>query len=206
MSLPILQTKLYVPRHQRQKNVIRRPRLTEKLTAGLEGRVTLISAPAGFGKSTLLSEWITGRQVPTESGAGTSPIAGEAPLLSPTHITWLTLDSDDNDPTRFLTYLIASLQKFGKEVGDVAWTLLQSPQPPAAKTILTILLNDLSLLVDEDTQPRPFYVFILEDYHVIAAQPIHEMLTFLIDHLPPHLHVIITTRRSNSAICKVACA
>jgi LuxR family maltose regulon positive regulatory protein len=187
MSLPLLQTKLYVPSHQRQKNVVPRPHLTEKLNAGLVGKVTLISAPAGFGKSTLLSEWSAALQVKLEADPATIPAISN-------HVTWLTLDSDDNDPVRFLLYLIASLQKFDSTVGETTWGLLQSPQPPAPKTILTILLNDLSRLAGEESQPYYRYVLVLEDYHEINAQPIHEILTYLIDHVPPHVHVIITTR------------
>jgi LuxR family transcriptional regulator, maltose regulon positive regulatory protein len=187
MALSILQTKLYVPRHQRQKNVVGRPHLMEKLIAGLMGKVTLISAPAGFGKSTLLSEWIAALRLRPEAEPATLSVASQ-------QVAWLTLDSDDNDPVRFLLYLIASLQKFDGNVGETAWPLLQSPQPPAPKTILTLLLNDLSLLADEESHPQPFYGLVLDDYHVIAAQPIHEIVTYLIDHLPPHLHVIITTR------------
>lgn len=193
MSLPILQTKLYAPRHQRQKNIVSRPRLTERLTAGLVGKVTLISAPTGFGKSTLLSDWI-GQIAELGMRRSESSSPPHSTFPTPHSIAWLTLDGEDNDPVRFLLYLIGSLQKFDSTVGAAAWGLLQSPQPPAPKTILTILLNDLSLLAVEGTQPRPVYVLVLEDYHEITAQSIHELLTYLIDHMPPHLHVIITTR------------
>jgi LuxR family maltose regulon positive regulatory protein len=91
-------------------------------------------------------------------------------------------------------YLIASLQKFADTIGETAWPLLQSPQPPAIKTILTILLNDLGLLTAADRHTNSFYVLVLEDYHVITAASIHEALTYFIDHLPPQIHVIITTR------------
>jgi LuxR family transcriptional regulator, maltose regulon positive regulatory protein len=187
MSLPILQTKLYVPRHQRPKNVVSRPHLTQKLLAGLLGKVTLISAPAGFGKSTLLSEWIAALRLnPAAAPALTPPISYQ--------VTWLTLDDDDNDLVRFLLYLIASLQKFDSTIGETAWPLLQSPQPPTPKAILTILLNDLSLVAPKGSQARPRDVLVLEDYHTITTQSIHEAVTFFIDHLPPHLHVILTTR------------
>lgn len=126
MSLPILQTKLYAPRHQRQNKVVPRPRLTERLSGGLAGRVTLISAPAGFGKSTLLSEWIHGFGLAMVGGHPASKIP------SPQYC-WLTLDDDDNDPVRFLIYLIAGLQKFDRTLGDTTTALLQSPQPPAPK-------------------------------------------------------------------------
>ena len=187
MSLPILQTKLYVPKHQRQRNVVARPQLMAKLDAGLAGRVTLISAPAGFGKSTLLREWIVASRSHFNGGARGEPTAIQ-------HVTWLTLDGDDNDPTRFFSYLIASLRMFDPMVGESAWSLLQSPEPAEPKTILTLLLNDLSVLVGEGQEPLQAYVLVLEDYHLVTAQAIHEALTYLIDNMPPHLHVIITTR------------
>ena len=164
-----------------------RPQLVTKLDAGLAGKVTLISAPVGFGKSTLLRQWIAaGRSRPEAAAIG----AAEADQ----HVTWLTLDSDDNDPMRFLSYLIASLRKFGPEVGECAWSMLQSIPPPAPKAVLTLLLNDLDLLAGEADGLRQAYVLVLEDYHVITAQAIHDALTYLIDNMPPHLHVVITTR------------
>ncbi len=191
MSLSILQTKLYASSPQRQKNVVPRPHLLDKLTGGLAGKVTLISAPAGFGKSTLLSEWLHNFAVLGFGGDVPTKTQNRKP--QDLQFCWLTLDNDDNDPVRFLMYLIASLQKFGKTVGETAWPLLQSPQPPAIKTILTILLNDLGLLADDD-HVHSFYVLVLEDYHVVTTASIHEALTYLIDHLPPQIHVIITTR------------
>jgi LuxR family maltose regulon positive regulatory protein len=198
MSLPILQTKLYAPRLHRQNNIVSRPRLKGLLMAGLVGKLTLISAPAGFGKSTLLSEWID------DLGSGISglELASTEETVHSQHpipkFCWLTLDGDDNDPVRFLMHLTASLQKFDSQVGQSAWPLLQSPGGlpggSAPKTILTILLNDLSRLVGEHSQPQYPYILVLEDYHAITAQPIHAIVTYLIDHAPPHLHVIITTR------------
>lgn len=194
MSLFLLQTKLYLPRRQRQKNIVPRPQLTAKLTAGLVGKVTLISAPAGFGKSTLLSEWIHDSGFETFAMELDSIATNPQSTISNQKFCCLTLDNDDNDPVRFLLYLIAAVQKFDSTIGATAWDLLQSPQPPVAKTILTLLLNDLSRLAVEGSQPRPVYVLVLEDYHEITAQPIHELLAYLIDYAPPHLHVIITTR------------
>jgi len=180
--------------------MVYRPRLTEKLAAGLTGKVTLIAAPAGFGKSTLLSEWMAEFASQGHAPHGHAPRAGGGTRahVSHTHVAWLTLDSDDNDPVRFLTYLIASLQKFAPTVGETATALLPTPgglaTAPAPKTLLTLLVNDLSLLASEDGPPGPPYVLVLEDYHAISAQSIHEALTFLLDHLPTHVHVIITTR------------
>ena len=190
MSLPILQTKLYVPKHQRQSNVVRRPRLLDRLDAGLAGKVTLVSAPAGCGKSTLVREWIL--ECRAQLGSGGQRTRRRA-MAAGRYVTWLTLDGDDNEPVRFLLYLIASLRKFAPTVGESAWSLLQSPEPPL-KTILTLLLNDVSLLASEGEHLHRAYMLVLEDYHVITAQPIHEALTYLIDNMPPQLHVVITTR------------
>jgi LuxR family maltose regulon positive regulatory protein len=129
-------------------------------------RLTLISAPAGFGKTTLLSEWAAGCGQP---------------------VAWLSLDDGDNDPARFLTYLIAALQKARPDVGKTALQMLHSPQPPPIETALTILINEIA-------ESSRSVALILDDYHLIEAQAIHDGLTFLLDRLPPQLHLIIVTR------------
>ena len=161
---PILATKLYLPRLR--PNVVSRPRLLERLNEGLHCKLTLISAPAGFGKTTLVSEWLAG---------GTRPAA------------WLSLDEGENDPTRFLTYLVAALQTLAPTIGEGVLTLLQSPQPPPPESILTALLNDLTTIKDQ-------FVLVLDDYHVLDAKAVDQALTFLVEHLPPHMHLVITTR------------
>ncbi len=164
MSTPILATKLYVP--PPRPNVVLRPRLIERLNAGLHRKLTLISAPAGFGKTTLVSAWATGCARPT---------------------AWLSLDQGDNDPTRFLTYLVAALQTIAPPMGTGVVGALQSTQPPPAESILTALLNDIA------TVPNDF-VLVLDDYHVIDARPVDSALTFLLEHLPPQAHLVMTTR------------
>lgn len=170
---PLLRTKLYVP--QTRPNWVPRQRLIERLNEGLQRKVTLISAPAGFGKTTLVSEWHA------------SPAGREVPLA------WLSLDDDDNDPVRFLTYLIAALETLPAEVGQStslgadAQALLRSRHRPPLKAVLTTLVNSLTNL------PADF-ALVLDDYHVIMAEPIHEAITFLLDHLPPRMHLVITTR------------
>jgi LuxR family maltose regulon positive regulatory protein len=160
----LLATKLFIPRPR--ANLVPRPRLTERLNAGLGRKLTLIAAPAGFGKTTLLSEWI-----PT----------------SPRCVTWLALDEGDNDPTKFWTYMIASLQELRSDLGAGALSLLQSPQAPPITSILTSLINDLSAF------PEAFAI-VLDDYHVIDFEPIHEALAFLLAHLPANMHLVLTTR------------
>jgi LuxR family transcriptional regulator, maltose regulon positive regulatory protein len=144
--------------------------------------MTLVSAPAGFGKTTLLSEWVNqkadGRRMMDEL---------KETDFHPSHVSWLSLDEGDNDPARFLTYLISALQLIQPTIGAGVLGRLQSPQPPPAESILTDLLNELTAI------PHPF-VLILDDYHVIDAKPIDHALAFLIEHLPPHMHLVIATR------------
>src|SRR5436309_15659063 len=125
MSTPILATKLYIP--PLRPNVVIRPRLIERLNEGLQRKLTLIAAPAGFGKTTLLSAWVAG--------------CGRA-------VAWLSLDEKDSDPTRFLTYLIGTIQTIAPAVGPSLLDALQSPQPPPTEFVLTALLNDITTLPD----------------------------------------------------------
>ena len=131
--------------------------------------LTLVAAPAGFGKTTLLAEW----------GAATS--AQGRP------ITWLSLDQSDNDPAFFWAYFIAALQKIQPGVGERALTMLQAPQPSPIKSTLATLMNEINAIGDD-------FALILDDYHVIEAQPIHSAIAFLLDHLPAQMHLIITSR------------
>ncbi|HEX6555912.1 MAG TPA: LuxR C-terminal-related transcriptional regulator [Ktedonobacteraceae bacterium] len=164
MSTPILATKLYIP--PLRAKVVSRPRLIERLNEGLYRKITLISAPAGFGKTTLVSEWVEGIERPT---------------------AWLSLDERENDLARFLTYLVAALQTIAAKIGEGVLGALQSPQPPPPEAILTALLNDLISIRDQ-------FVLVLDDYHVLDAKPIDHALTYLVEHLPPQMHLVITTR------------
>jgi LuxR family transcriptional regulator, maltose regulon positive regulatory protein len=161
---PILATKLYIP--PLRPNVVLRPRLIERLNEGLLRKLILISAPAGFGKSTLLSEWIEGLGQP---------------------VAWLSLDEGDNDPARFLAYLVAALQTIAANIGEGVLGLLQSPQPPPTESMLTALLNEIT------TIPNHF-VLVLDDYHTTDAEPVDQALAYLVTHLPPHMHLVIATR------------
>ncbi len=166
MSAPILATKLYIPppRH----GIVSRSRLIEQLNKGFTSghKLTLISAPAGFGKTTLASEWVAGCGRP---------------------VAWLSLDEGDDDPVRFISYLVAALGTIEAGIGEGLLAALQSPQPPQAETILTALLNEISLI------PRPF-LLILDDYHSIDSRPIDQSLTFLVEHQPSQMHLVIATR------------
>ncbi len=191
MSMPILATKLYIP--AQQPKTISRSHLIERLNEGLHqehsfGRkLTLISAPAGFGKTTLVSEWV---QQKDEAGGMKDEdhhIHPSSFISHPFKTAWLSLDEGDNDLTRFLIYFISALQTAVPEIGKGVMNALQSAQPPPTETILTILLNEITAVSSN-------ILFILDDYHVIDSQAIDSALTFLLDHLPPQLHLVITTR------------
>jgi LuxR family maltose regulon positive regulatory protein len=180
-SLNLLATKLYIP--QAQPTLVARPRLLERLRSGLTGKLTLITAPAGFGKTTLLTQGlgVGGWEL------GSSPANSQSPIPGPPQVAWLSLDPTDNDPTTFLRYLIAALQTIVPDIGATALALLRSPQLPPIDTLMTALLNDAIAL------PQAA-LLVLDDYHVITMAAIHQALGFLLDHLPPQLHLIIATR------------
>ena len=163
-GVPFLSTKLFIP--PARPNAVVRSRLIERLKVGLHGKLALISAPAGFGKTTLASEWAAGSEWP---------------------VAWLSLDEGDSDPLRFLSYLVAALQTIAEDFGAGVLGLLQSPQPPPMESILTALLNEIT------TIPGHF-VLVLDDYHVVDARPVDDALAFLLGHLPPQMHLAITTR------------
>src|SRR5579863_5169098 len=164
MPTPMLATKLYIP--PLRPDVVSRTRLIKRLNEGLHRKLILISAPAGFGKTTLVSEWLADCGRPA---------------------AWLSLDEGDNDPTRFLTYLVAALRTIAANIGDGVSGMLQSPQPPPPEAILTALLNDISTISDH-------FVLVFDVYHVIDARPVDHALTYLVEHLPPHMHLVIATR------------
>ena len=175
-AYPILQTKLYIP--PIRPELVSRPRLIERLNSGLHRKLTLVSAAAGFGKTTLVSEWVAGCQRP---------------------VAWLSLDEGDNDPTRFLTYLVAALQTLALSqvegiaanigAGVLAVLHASQPQPPSTESILTALLNEITTI-----PPGGHFVLVLDDYHVIDAKPVDNAVTFLLEHLPPQMHLVIATR------------
>jgi LuxR family maltose regulon positive regulatory protein len=166
-GIPLLATKLYIPKPRDGR--VSRPRLTQRLDDGLERKLTLVSAPAGFGKTTLLAEWLA------SSRAGGRPVA------------WVSLDPGDNDPTRFWRYCIAALQTILPGAGANALTLLESSQPPPIEPVVTILINDLTTIEND-------FTLVLDDVHVIDAQPVRGAIAFLVDHMPPRMHLVLASR------------
>ena len=164
---PLLMSKLSVPVPRR--TVVSRTSLSGRIEECLERKLTVVSAPAGFGKSTLLSTWVAA------SASGTRLVA------------WLSLDSRDDDPARFWRYFVTALSRLEPGCGATALALLDSPQAPRVVTMLTTVLNDLDAVAAEG-------VFVLDDYHLIASNDIHEGLGFLLENLPPQVHLVIATR------------
>ena len=202
MSAPLLTTKLYIP--PVRPNLVSRPRLIERLNAGLLSRrkLTLISAPAGFGKTTLLSEWIHSgvrsreyevRDREYQVGGVYKTLPTTYSVLPTPRFAWVSLDEGDNEPARFLAYFVAALQTIEANVGAGALGALQSPQPPPIEAVLTALINEIAAVSQGDHEGRP-YVLVLDDYHLVTAQPVHDALTFLLDHLPPQMHLVIAGR------------
>ncbi len=163
---PLLTTKLHPPR--RRRGLVPRPRLAERLDRGRDSTLTLVSAPAGFGKSTVLTEWLAAAAPEGRAGA------------------WLSLDARDNDPTLFWSYVVAALQTAVPEIGVAALASLRSPHasPDAA---LATLVNELAELPAE-------LVLVLDDYHVIDSPQVHDGLAFLVEHLPAQVQLVIAGR------------
>lgn len=164
MNTNILTTKLFIP--SPRPDHINRRRLLSRLENTLNRKLTLVSAPAGFGKTTLLSIWVSENDLP---------------------VAWLSLDTDDDDPAIFLRYLIAVLQSISSDVGHTSLSMLQSPQPPAMEATIAALINDLSQI------PQDF-ILLLDDFHLIEDQELHAAIIYLLDHLPPRMHLVIISR------------
>jgi len=169
MIQPLLTTKLLVPVN-RAKLVSRR-RLLETLDQSLTYKVTIISAPAGFGKTTLVGEWIKQRKIPT---------------------AWLSLDDNDNDPTRFLSYFIKALQTINTTFGETILEIIRSSQAQINEPLLITLINEFTLTVPDET------ILVIDDYHLVKKPQINEIINFLLNHLPPTLHIVIATRSDPS--------
>ena len=166
-SSPLLETKLFIPKPPR--GLVARPRLIERLDRGAESKLTLVAAPAGFGKSTVLAEWLAA--TPNEE----RPVA------------WLSLDQADNEPPSFWSYVITALQTVAPTVGVRSLAMLQGPQAPPIETVLATLINELSGVPDD-------IVLVLDDHHLVDAHEVQIGLGFLLEHLPPRIHLVIATR------------
>ena len=164
MSTALLATKFFAP--PRPAHDISRAFLIKRLDDGLSGKLTLVCAAAGFGKSTLVSQW-----------------AQDCPYPS----AWLSLDVEDRDPNRFLEYLVASLEVISQTVGSGLAALLRGSPPASAETVLTLLVNQLSKISGK-------LILVLDDYHLAESTAVNETLTFLIDHMPDQLHLVIASR------------
>lgn len=161
----LLKTKIYMPKARLP--LVKRERLHEKLSAGLSGKLSLITASAGFGKTSLVIDWLA---------------------ASGRKLSWLSLDAADSNPARFLTYLVASVQTASENFGSSLLEMVQADQLPAGDILMTSLINDLVAL-------KSPLILVLDDYHLIENPVIDEMLGFLLEHQPSQLHLIITTRQ-----------
>ncbi len=161
---PLLSTKFFIPKPRPE--LVSRTRLLDQLSDSLNRKLTLISAPAGFGKTTLISEWVE---------------------KNDKAVAWLSLDEDDCNLSKFLVYLVAAIQTVQSGVDKEELVLLQTPQSIPSRQILIDLLNQISSISDD-------FLLVLEDYHAIDSSEVDEALTFLLDNLPPCMHLIITTR------------
>jgi LuxR family maltose regulon positive regulatory protein len=166
VEMSLLTTKLNIP--PSQANLVARSRLIERLQECLSCNFVLISAPAGFGKTTLLSEWARQNQ----------------PRI---HTAWISLDEGDNDPIRFWDYFIAALKTLQPAFGESTLALLHSPQLPPVESLLTVLINELAVISSR-------FVLILDDYHLITAKPVHDGLTYLLERMPSKMRILMATR------------
>jgi LuxR family maltose regulon positive regulatory protein len=164
MEHPILLVKFYVP--QLKANLVTRPRLLTLLNEGLEKKLTILSAPAGFGKSTLLSDWLRNVKYP---------------------YAWVSLDKDDNDVVRFMKYFVNALQQLDPNIDNTVLDLLYSPQPMFHSAALTALINQIDNI-------KTNAILVLDDYHLISNQEIHQSIEYLLNYLPENFHLVISSR------------
>jgi len=161
---PLLATKLYIP--QPRPDLVQRTHLIDCLNFGIHQKLTLIPAPAGFGKTTLLSEWISQSEIP---------------------VTWISLDKGDGDAVHFMHYLVAALQSIQGNLGSAALSMLRSPQQPPIESIMINLIKEITDIPND-------FVLVFDDYHAIDTKKIHNLVEFLLDYLPEPMRLIIATR------------
>jgi LuxR family transcriptional regulator, maltose regulon positive regulatory protein len=160
----VLLTKLHIP--PPGDKIVHRPELYEKLNIGLSRKLIVVSAPAGFGKTVLLSDWIHQNKIPA---------------------AWFSIDDGDNDPVEFLSYIISGIQSIKKDFGQTALTLLKSPNEPGPESIAGLLINDI-IKIDQD------FLLVLDDFHLISNKEILKLVAFLLERIPGNIHIIILTR------------
>ena len=165
-GVPLLKSKLHIPR--RRRGVVQRARLDQRLDRDALPAVVLVSAPAGFGKTTRLAEWLAADHEKTKRTA------------------WLSLDRRDSDPAVFWSYVVAAMREVAADVGADALSTLQS-NPTALEAVVTSLLNDLGALAED-------VVLVLDDYHVVESLDVQESMLFLVEHLPEQLHLVVASR------------
>ncbi|GAA1915572.1 LuxR C-terminal-related transcriptional regulator [Nocardioides marmoribigeumensis] len=169
MAVPLLGTKLFLPRPRAQ--LVPRARLAEQVDRGLGARLLLVSAPAGFGKTTMVVDRLRAATQPPRSAA----------------VAWLSLDPGDEDPATFWTYVVSALRTAVPNLGSDALALLADPHPPPLEVVLTTVLNELG-------HGEGDVVLVLDDYHVVGSLEVHTQLAFLLDHAPDRLHLVLVTR------------
>ncbi len=174
----LLATKLHVPRPQ--PGFVPRPRLAGALREGLARGLVVVCAPAGFGKTALLADW---------AGSGRRPVA------------WLSLDAGDNDPARFWRHAVAALDRACPGIGERAGPLLGPPPPSSFEALVTAVINELAARPGDEE-----VLLVLDDYHLIDAQPVHAAVTFLLEHLPPGLHLVLASRAGRLTAAAAAAA
>jgi LuxR family maltose regulon positive regulatory protein len=160
----MLLTKLHIP--PARNNIVHRSVLHEKLNIGMSRKLILISAPAGFGKTTVVSDWIDQTKIPA---------------------AWFSLDNGDNDPVDFLSYIISGIQSIHKEFGQAALKLLNSPNKPSVESIASLLINEI-LNINQN------FLLVLDDFHLIKSKEVINLISYLLDHIPGNIHLVILTR------------
>ena len=170
----MLLTKIHIPKTG--ENLVSRSNLFDKLNEGLKRKLILISAPAGFGKTTVISSWINQYKIPS---------------------AWFSINNNDNDIVEFLNYIISGIQCLKKDFGQSALKLLQSPNQTSSKSIITLLINDI-IKINKD------FLLVLDDFHLINNPEINNLISYLLEYIPDNLHVVILSRSDpNISIAKL---